>query len=467
MSLTNTTKRIAFYKTEANKTIPLRRGPIQVIRNCTNCNSEIRKLPHELEGIINLKSYDDLVARKSLRFQAYQTIQYHPGQIDLLNASLDPSQRTIYVIGLTSLSDIEYFKMLFDHLNRKMPSKFSSNSQGQTESFITVYFKSCPSVNTTNQELLSPRSLLEKLEIVSSVNSFTVVPVIISKDHDNNRFSGLGSMCIQILEPYDSSTYAPRVNLQDRIMHLTQHIFHDMAMNVAILPTHMVAFLILFLDSGYYVSYENLIKHMNWLRETSSDNNMKLCFNGSTSDVVDFSLMVLKNNLYKRGNAYMGKDVPVLRDYAKPLVPILAFQAIVARSILTVFNIQNVTADLITSLCPTIRVKVPKDDVVNASIKLAQTTEKKLPIRKPCIDIETCILHTMEKMQSFRHYFHVEEPTMKPRYKCGWAGDSDDDDDYWRRNRDNPKMKTWLVLTQRDYRLERLNLMINSIEGYC
>lgn len=466
--MTTGSTRIAFYKTESNKTIPLRHGPLQYIRSCANCVMDSDTLPCAVQEIINLKSYDNLLLKTRSRLESYQTIQFHPAQVDILMTSIKANNHAIYVVGVTDVNDIRYLKMLFEYLNWQMPKDIPMDyNRSVPVTFLTVCFKSCSSPVESKKELLSPTGLLNTIQPAFEDGNLTLIPITITKDHNQTKTRGLGSVCIQILEPYHQSSYALRIEPELRLIHLVKHVFHDMAVHAGILPSHLVAFLLLYTSTEDFISRETLVENLNWFRSTSTDNDMKLCFTGSTQDVVDFGLLVLKDHVIRRNSTFMPRDVISLEEYANLITPIMAYQAIVARCILYQYNNQVSFPKFTTNFALGTRVKVLKDEVVDASIKLANRLEKKLPIRKPCLDVETCVLNTIQKMQTFGHFFRVEEPTMKPRYKCGWAGDSEDDDDYWLNNRDNPKMKAWIVLTERDYRIKRLNLLLNSIERYC
>lgn len=461
--MTSTLTTLAFYKAKATKTLPLRPGPIQCIRNCANCVSRSDKISSDREEIISSISYDDLITRKSLKFQSYQTIQYHPGQIDILKASLSSSSATIYVVGLTNSHDINYLQMLLSHVGLPNLTKLDRYSHEVIKnSYITIRFKTCSDVIGESQPLLSPVELRDYLTPFFDQN-FTAVPVIITKDHSKVTILGTGSLCIQVLEPYNTSVYKPNIEISNISTHFVQHLYYDMSINAGVLPTHLVAFILLYSDCDYPINKKRLIDYFDWFRTSAIDTSMKICCTGETEDIVSFGLSVLNDYIDCREHTYRVRNTSALLSYARLIIPFIAYQAIVSRAILEEHNCKE-KGEIMTSFRPSIRIKVLKDKVVETSERLAEVLETRLPIRRPCMTITSCITATMEKMLSFGRYIKIEEPTMRPRYKCAWAGDSDDDDDYWLRNRSNPALMSWIILTQRDYRLDRLNLMMNSLD---
>lgn len=477
-----TESRVAFYKYMPTCNIPHRKGPLQVIRSCQSCIRDTRvPLGDGLDDVLPFMCYDDLVMRNSIWFSSYQSIQYHTGQFEVLRASLLSVQmNTLFVVAQTNLTDIKFLESALKHSissNIQLhtivsEAKFdTSNLDHDHYQAFPLLYQSCPSEISTKNASFGPskldRFLDQMFEKVTDVEgrNFRIVVVVITKEHDKRMLPGLGSVCIQMLEPFSLQDYARNTNTAYLSKHLVKHIYFNVAQSAAILPSQIISFLLLFLEREEGVSLDDLIKYTDWFRKLSLDIDMHLGFTGHTTDIVKFGLFMLKSLIYKSGNYYNPKDFKRLATFANPVTALIAYQGIIARAILVEHNKIDLTCSE-TVFRPDISVRVVRDDVISTGKLLAENLELILPCRKPCVDDETMLNQELSKMQLSGRYLLIQEPKINVKAsRTFWAGEEDSDEEYFEMNKDKDAFKTWIQLTTDPQKLDRLNLFINAI-GY-
>ena len=485
---TRMVKELAFFKIGPSKTAPCRPGPIQCVRNCSTCIIEpLLEDDPEVEDILSVKSYDDLIYRQSLRFAPYQKIQYHLGQIDLLKRSLDKikPRLVLYVVAVSRLEDSNYLNQVLDR--ERLPPRTiltinpteSINSDGG-HFIVPISMRNCPieggAVRREVFKVREVRDLIEPLVAELEDNRKTeeqdlrvvVVPVAISKDHDKSGgILGIGSLCIQVIEPYSLREYIRLLKTEHKTGHLVQHLYYDLALNGARLPSHIVAFLLLNLDRPFGVSHEDLIEFMDWMRKSSMEFNLHMAFTGDSDRAVEFALIVLNDYIKvdKVNKIYRAVNIAALIDYANCILPNIVYYGIICRAALMLNN-RDAKNTVQVKYSPDFVIKVMKDDLLQLSQDLAESIDTSLPCRRPCADVQTCIVEVFERMQTFGHYFRIHEARIRQSAGRAWAGDYDSDDEYFWSRRDDPAFKPWVIMTQRPYRLDRLNLLMNAVEPY-
>ena len=491
---TDTTK-VAFYKVRPTCTMKYRPGPIQCVRTCTNCI--LRRAQQEdtdTENILLLTSYDNLSQRKKLWFSKYHAIQYHVGQIAILKNSLNnkrqtSDQLTLYVVAATRFNDINYLKMVLEYENIPAISLFEKESttsslallESKKSVAITLEMKSCPLVEKRPAEederissVLTLRDFLEPITQCAKQNmdfDVNLVPVIITKDHDKRLSLNTGSVCVQILESYPLQDYLANIRSQYKAGHLVQHLYHDLARSAARMPANIVAFLLLYLDRDEGVTVDDLIDLTDWFRTSALDLGLQFAFTGGTREIVEFALICLQEFIHydRQCSAYIPINLVALAEYAKLIMPNIAYQGIIARAILTLHN-KDEKNQLLTKLSPTNSsepIRVMKEQLDLLSQDMAERIDDLLPCRRPCVTVESQIDATVHQMEAFYHYFKVEEPKVKQPRGPSWLNEFDTqyDDEYFASRQNDPAFKCWVVLTNRPYRLDRLNLFINAVES--
>lgn len=425
-------------------------------------------------------SYDDLIRRQSVWFSSHQSIQYHVGQFKVLQTDLqDISKETIFVVALTNPSDVKFLDLALKHSisNKINLDVIAPGAPLDTLTYednhyktIPLLYQSHPSDFSKNSSLFGPRKLDNFLEpIIESLKGdreldIQIALAVITKDHDRRILPGLGSVCIQMLEPFSLQDYLRNALTDHPSSHLVCHIYHDVALSAAILPTQLVAFLILYLEREDGVTLEELIKYTKWFRNISIDINMHMAFIGEGRQIVEFGLLMLDNLINKSKGYYKPKDFASLSDYASPITALIAYQGIISRAILVEHNKSKLTID--TVFLPGDSVRVARDDVISTSGKIAGRLELFIVTRKPCIDVETMIKQEMSKMQLSGRYFAIQEPKINAtKTQAFWAGEEDSDEEYFEMNKNKDAFKTWIQLTSNPERLDRLNMFINAV-GY-
>lgn len=460
-------KNLAFFKNGPSKSVPHRIGPIQCVRTCTSCIVKpIQDDDLELEDIISVMSYDNLVHRESLWFSKYQTIQYHLGQVDLARRTLDALKPSlvVYVVAATEHSDLKYFENL--------ASKKGLPNGRQSHLIFPIRMIGCPA-NADSSQFLDIRQLRDEFEPLvlgskqSASRQIAIVPVVITKDRAESFTLDIGSLCIQILEPFSLNDYISNLEAKYTTGHLVLHLYHDLATCGARLPSQLVAFLLMYLDRPSGVTREDLVENMNWLRKSAMDLKLHIAFTGDSSDAVDFALMVLHDfiQITASDKTIIVVDLKALVQYANPIVTNIAYYGIISRAILMLHNRDDKNV-MRNNLGPGQVIKVMKDDLIELSQDLAESIDTELPSRPPCKDVQTCITDAFSNMQTCGHYFRIQEARIRQNAGRVWSGDYDSDEEYFLSRRNDPSFKPWVIMTQRPYRLDRLNLFMNAIEPY-
>lgn len=435
------------------------------------------------ENIIAIKSFDNLVTRKSIWFPKYDRILYHPGQLDILESRLkhDGNIPHLYVVASQDLDDIEILLSVFkSYFGQRKSLILKPHNVGleiiESHRYIVpLKYISCTVANKDTSELgFFDKASLEQLlryQMANKQARFELVPIVITKDlASKNRMSIMkqANLCIQILEPYLVSEYVSHIHFQDPSAHLTQHMEHDLNLASPILPSHLVAFLLLHLDRGNHgISHEDLIDYLDWLRSVAMEFDLHFVFWGDSDCIIQSAIGNLCDHILidKKNRIYRAIDQDALMNHAAVMAPNFACYGVISRAILKLYN-RDPKNSFCLSFDPDIRMRVMKDDLIELSNSLAQTIEQHIPIRKPCKTIETHVLDVFNKMLSFGRYFKIEEPLARRHTKVAWAGDYDSDEEYYLTKQNDPAFKAWVVLTQRPYRLDRLSLFMNSIDIY-
>lgn len=486
-------KRIAFFKHRTVNSQPLRPGAIQINRNCSRCiTKQDYKTDKDFDSLITTKSFDNLVSREGTKFSQYQSIQYHTGQTEVLKCSLNGTIPTVYIVGVTDHKDLGFLDRVLKHVSLD-PTKAISASMSAHDLVdflkdsevkinislaVPIQVRSCASASHLFTKIGEPcfkvlaiRDLMSPLvDLVVKDASFdlNIVNVSITKEHDDVQFYGLGSICIEISEAFSLQTYISRLQIEDKSTHLVQHICFDVSRISAVFAPHLVAFIILYAERDNGIKIEDIITTIDWFRKSSIDTDLQIGFTGHSHYAVEFALIILKDYIQfdRKSSVFRAKNPEKLQEYANLVIPRVAFLGIISKAVLMEFR--KYSGDqTIVSLTSQYRIRVMKENVMDFCIRFVGNIERFFPCRRPCTTVEHALSDALTQMETFGKYLKVEEPQTYPSKMRYWAGDDDDDDDdYYYRNRNNPSLKTWLVLTQRQYRLDRLNMFINSIDDF-
>lgn len=475
-------EKIAFFKLRPSRQLLKRPGAIQCIRNCSRCLAGVETIKGELdEETLSLLAYDNLLLRNRKWFSSYQAILYHLGQIKLLKTTLkrNTSAKTIFIVSTIKSNDINLLNEILSSQNlptvHKVEDKNLIEAIGKKEFIaVPVKFRSCPDGKSFSNadkggdcyEFIDLKYILQPLvKLIEEKKglSFNIVPVVITKDHENFSVPGFGSICVQILEPYSLDNYLKQTLNIEPTEHFALHLYHDISRGAAIMPSHIVAFLILYLNREDGVTFEDLVEYMEFFRKISLEIDMQLAFTGSSVHAVEFGLEILKKFIREHKRIYLAIDYPALMDYAYLVTPLVAYQGIISRAILLEYNENNM---LNSKTVLTSGMRAMRDKVLETCQFIANSIEEVIPCRRPCSTRELQTREVFTYMSTSRRYFRIEEPKLKPRRACAWAGESDDDEEYFLSNQNNPAFQTWIVISEKPQRVDRLNLFMNAIE-FC
>lgn len=473
----NTTKieKVAFFKLRPSHQIPKRPGAIQCIRNCSRCLSSAAKITKDGfdEEILGLLTYDNFLLRKRIWFSPYQSIQYHLGQIEILETTIkrDTNIKTLFILATNNLDDLSIFNEILSYKHLPIAHKVDNqNILGSLREFktagILVKFKSCPDRESFlggEQKKIAKfchefsdldESLKPLVTLVNEkkVTNFNIVTVVVTKDHDNFVVPGVGSICFNILEPYTEKRKAE---------HFIPHLYYDITRGAGILAPHIVAFLILYLNRKDGVILGDLVEYMEFFRKISIELDMQFAFTGSSNHAVKFGLEILKKYIRKHGQTYSAINHHALVEYADLVTPLIAYQGLISHAMMVVYSDYN--RDNNANLEPSMRIN--RDHVLETSQFYAKELEDIVPCRRPCLTSDMQIQEVFDYMRTSRHYFKIEEPKIKQRRPCAWAGESDDDEEYFLENQDNPAFQTWIVLSEKPDRVDKLNLFMNATKS--
>lgn len=490
------TKRIiADFKIRPTSALPIRPGPLQCIRNCPSCTSRQHQnaveadqeqnqndnRPSHDESMDHIKSYENLLLKRVIPFCPYQSVQYHPGQFDLLRRNLNSERasRIVYIVAMNDLKDLYYFRQVIEHVQLEpRPKAIASKTLNLLDStdpalVIPLHYRSCfthtkdvSSANLFNirnvADILGP--FVDKCQLEPEFN-FRIVPCAITKDHNRSLPFGIGSICIQVHEPYSAQNYLKMINSLDPSDHIARHILHDIATNIPLLPTHIIAFLLLNLDRDAGPSFRDLVEYYKWFDRNRMGLNLHFAFTGEAESIVSFALFVLKDSICSEGGTYRVTNIEALMAYANILVPNIAPLGLLARAVLIANNACE-NNDMILKFEPNLKLRVLKDVTMDTFLGLAEEIESVIPLRRPCNRLEDFVDRTLDNVQTHFRFFRLEIPMRFKRdnAQTRWGFDIEEDEIYREAQINNPIFKDWINVTQRVYRLDQLNLFVNALE---
>lgn len=481
--------------------MPIRPGPLQCIRNCPSCTSRVQdddssarapegepkqnKVDFD-EAMANLKGYANLMIDKKQFLCPFRTVQYHLGQLDLLKWRLATRKApcpVIYVVGLTEINDLEYLKLILAKEKvEPFPSLVETRHNccfisGDSAMIWPRSLRSCPpSPDSDVGEILSDDEILDSLEIFVDTRTrhqvadpgkdIILVPVVISKDHSERYPYGVGSLCVQIHEPYSLANLLRAIGqLPKPAEHILKHLHHDMSLNYPLLPSHIVAFLLMSCDGEICVA--DLIDHYEWLEKNRLALNLHFAFTGDSESVVNFGLYVLEKYIKQRDNNTFGVvNYDAMIDYMQRLFPNIAPLSIMAQSILGANYAASEEDDMWSRFEPDHKIVVRKDKTMELFNEIAEEHDESIPFRRPCVKMEDFADRTLDNITTHFRYLKVDSAMRFKRdnSKMRWGFDIEEDDYYREAQIDNPIFQDWINVTQSASRLKQLNICVNSMD---
>lgn len=493
-------RRIAAYKIEPTRSLPMRPGPLQCIRNCSNCVPNVinGEMIYPQVDSLNIKTFDNLLIRTGKHSSSYHSIQYHSGQLDVLKQArkVNPCKLFIYIVALNKDTDVDYFKFVLEHgksdikFDLPLPEFFFYEDRDTIREYlwpnfylnpdknnITILVQRTTCVVRTSQRIKSYFDIEEIRDFLNTLMGIIsdegkefdslIVPVSVTKDHDIvTKFGyGCGSVAVQIMEPFLLSPCLKFYTESLDMTNMTVHLYYDLFHNAIILAPNMVAFLILFLHRPEVgIQLHDLEVFMKWFIDSAIDIDLHYGFSGHIDDSIDYSLVLLQPYIKQNINgSVLVKNEDGLMDYANIVIPIVAYYGIIARSIIIEHNIAK-PDEILTNFDENVGIEVNKDKVLKTAVHLGILLESTLPCKKPCITIEARVNEVFEQMSRVRRFFQIKQANNP--YKVGWTGDIEVDENYSQSFRENYHFEPSLVVTKNVHRLDRLNLFMNAINSY-
>lgn len=490
-----TKRNVADFKVRPTSALPIRPGPLQCIRNCPTCtcrqpqegDSRDRERDHSGnqetfdESMAHIKSYENLLIKARILFCPYQSVQYHPAQFDLLKRNLKSAgaSRIIYIVATNDLKDLHYFGKVVDHVRLEPRpvaiANKADNLLDRTEQALVIplHYRSCvtDAKEVASNNLFDIKDVADSLEVLIDKCQFEpdddlkIVPCVITKDHNKNLPFGIGSICIQVQEPYSVQSYLKMIDSSNPSEHIAQHILHDIATNIPLLPTHIIAFLLLNLDRDNGPDFQDLVKSYRWFDKNRMGLNLHFGFTGDAECIVRFALFVLKDFISSELDTYRVINTEALMAYGNTLLPNIAPISLLSRAILTANNACE-SNEMIFKFEPDRKVRVLKDVTMDTFLGLIEEIESVIPLRRPCDKLENFVDRTLDNVKTYFRFFRLEIPMRfrRDNAQMRWGFDIEEDDVYREAQLNNPIFKDWINVTQRSNRLDQLNLFVNAIE---
>lgn len=496
---TNVRRPIADFKMRPSSSVPMRQGPLQCIRNCPNCTSrshidtsinpsifEQKRNTSEDdfdENMANMKGYVNLLINKNLAYCPYQTVQYHPGQLELLKWRIktrQASSQIVYIVAVTDYDDLEYFKLILAH-ERVKPAPNLPEAEAyctvvpdDKATIIPISLKSCHTHQNTKRKQLQNEGALNKLKLYVDDclknqqvgQDALLVPVVISKDHDRRHIYSVGSLCIQVHEPYSFQNLLRTCDdLPRPADFVMKHIQHDLLMNYPLLPSHIVAFILMGCEEE--VSAAELIDYYLWLDKNRLAFNLHLAFTGTPESVIEFGLHILREYVECRNGRHKIKNYDAICDYMERVLPNVTPLGMMAQAVLAVNYAYNEDCGVVYKFEPDVRLRVLKDETIKSFIDISTKYDDAIPFRKPCVDRNEFAERALDNIITHFRYFKLDIPMRFKRdnAKMRWGFDIEEDEVYRETQSNNPIFKDWINVTQNEKRLKQLNLCVTALDN--
>lgn len=434
------------------------------------------------------QAYDNLCDRlKDGLTYRYDSAQYHQGQLDQYKASLDkePTKPTIFIVSCHLVSDLALLNWVLHFAQIESPVLHIKGYRSRWPLVPALEKKGSVAIPVRINDCCVedefyhdrkdqicweldevPRILRQITDYmkIDAESDFRIVSVVISKDHQRTDLSSTGAICLHMMQPFYMRQFVKSYP-EPLEVSITRHFAYDTSKNAPILGPSLVAFILLNLDRrDDLIKVTEIQEILQWFVSSSTSHSMHLSFNGDVNHVVSYSLIVLGDYISydKEAQTVRPTKPDMLKMQADVVVPKMVRLGILSRAILMSHN--SVSEHHLSALEPGIR--APKERVISIARKIVELMEKKIPIRPPCESIDDVVYGTFNMMCEYFGYIAVDDPKAMRSSRPAWQGNCDSDSDYEMDLSDHPLMKSWVRMTQRVYRLERLNMCINAIEDY-
>lgn len=237
-----------------------------------------------------------------------------------------------------------------------------------------------------------------------------IVPVVISKDHDQRRLVGSGSICLHILQPYYAKSFTQRCirthSSEPLHVSIAKHFGYDTAANAPILASSLVAFIIVYHGRTRPVKLDDLEALFNWFLHYNRTYSLKIAFRLDPKSVIRESLSFLNDliSFDEERKIVTPTQIDKLKCQADLVVTRIVRFGIIARSILMehIPDVPNRTARII-------RANMTADifRVRETAKKLVILLDNRLPFRRPCDSVDK-FLDTIFGYMSRKLYFSTQ-----------------------------------------------------------
>lgn len=494
MAETTRTKLLNIIKNKNQSAIPARRVILHESNACPKCVSwSPEAQASQEESIMEFQAYDDLCIRPQLKPGAYkyQTAQYHPGQIDSLKLSvrMRPDVPTVILVNAHLNHDLTLMDQVMQ--SRGLPKTYWYIRAHKTNKNLSHAIKQHGMVAIPVKifdccvedefwydrkdddcwELKElPQLFKETMEAlrIDKNSDLRIVQAVINKDHDVVYNWSVGTICLQMMQPFYMTQFNPQVpnNLPQPVeVALALHFAADTASNSPILAPSVMAFILCYMDKVGPINFLELEDVFQWFCKSAISNNVQLAFSGKSEFIREYCFLILEEYIkVDRSNQQVSPiKMDLLKYQAEVVVPKMARIGIIAYAILLAYN----TRTAIHESKLKANMRVSKKKVLNHARKALTLLQTRMPFKKPCEDDDEYLFSSFNTMGQFYGYFSVTDPISLRKDKSGYLGDYDSDSDYPLDLDEDPMYEPWIRLTPRQYRIDRLNLCLNAIHEYA
>lgn len=418
----------------------------------------------------------------------YQSVQYHPGQLERLKKSIEsrPHVPTLLLVNASLAHDLYFLDdlMLSNNLKKSFPYMKHHRSNKNLNYSLQQYKSVSVPIKIFNccveDEFYYDRKEDECWELneiptllryvthnMDNDNTYDVriVQVSINKDHDCSSLWGIGTICLHLIQPfYFREFHLKNANLPPHLA-LVHHFATDTSACSPVLAPSIMAFILCYMDHVGSITFEELDSLFLWFMRSAIANNVHLAFTGKMEYIREYCFLVLGDLIRVDDERCLVLPIKYdkLKDQAEIVVPKMARMGLIAYAMLKANNSNSAIQQ--RKLKP--GMKISKKKVLQQARKILEFLENRMLFRKPCEQIDDYIYSSFNTLGELYGYFSLTDPAALRKDRNDFLGCQDYDSDYPSDVDDNPMYDPWISLSPRGYRCDRLNLCLNAIHEYA
>lgn len=204
---------------------------------------------------------------------------------------------------------------------------------------------------------------------------------------------------------------------------LSHHLVYDMWRCSSLMPTSMVAFLLL-TKHRKGVTLAELVASYQWLEETANARKMSVAFTGAASEAVHYALHYLGDLVLLEADILVPRlelpDVFELMHHCNQVSPLLILDAVVASSVCSLLVGEVSSGDPL---------EVSREEVVKESVFLCQLLAREFIFAPPCADLWTTLMEAVDSFVTSEALKLPQSPMVRGRRLPRPLNDSDEEEE--------------------------------------